>query len=367
MLKIRFLFPAVLFLVPIFSFSQLSFHDYPDLFTTPANYTAFYADVAPVIDGNVDDEIWEKVPWSNLFQDIEGAAKPKPYYETRMKMLWDESHLYIAADIKDPHIWGVLTQRDEIVYYDNDFEIFIDPLNTTHNYFEVEINALNTIFDLFLDKPYRNGGAALFSWDTQGMRHAVKINGTVNNPDDIDAGWTVEISIPFRAVTLGDHVGVPNDETMWRINFSRVQWEVDIVDGKYLKRKDANGKILPENNWVWSPQGVINMHCPERWGYLKFSRGNRENTPVFKLPYSEKQKQYLWLVYYKQQDFKRKNNRYALSWKELNIDSPKVEVDNISNELALFSTGRRFEIVIKDIFNKEISINEEGLITYINK
>ena len=34
-----------------------------------------------------------------------------------------------------------------------------------------------------------------------------------------------------------------------------------------------NGKYVPEFNWVWSPQGVINMHVPERWGYVFFSDG----------------------------------------------------------------------------------------------
>jgi hypothetical protein len=45
----------------------------------------------------------------------------------------------------------------------------------------------------------------------------------------------------------------PKIGTEWRIDFSRVEW---------LKK--------PEENWVWSPQGVINMHVPDRWGYLEF-------------------------------------------------------------------------------------------------
>ena len=36
------------------------------------------------------------------------------------------------------------------------------------------------------------------------------------------------------------------------------------VDGKY-KRIDDN-----EENWVWSPQGKIDMHMPEFWGYVVF-------------------------------------------------------------------------------------------------
>ena len=56
----------------------------------------------------------------------------------------------------------------------------------------------------------------------------------------------------------------------WRINFSRVQWQHDLIDGRYYRKKE-NDKYLPENNWVWSPQGVINMHLPEHWGYIEFA------------------------------------------------------------------------------------------------
>src|SRR5690606_40527589 len=62
--------------------------------------------------------------------------------------------------LEEPHINGKLHKRDEVIYYDNDFEVFIDPKGTTHNYFEIEINALNTVFDLRLPRPYRNGGWA---------------------------------------------------------------------------------------------------------------------------------------------------------------------------------------------------------------
>jgi hypothetical protein len=58
----------------------------------------------------------------------------------------------------------------------------------------------------------------------------------------------------------------PKEGDEWRVNFSRVQWRLDVVDGKY--RKMAGTK---EDNWVWSPQGVINMHVPEKWGVVRFT------------------------------------------------------------------------------------------------
>lgn len=345
------------------SYAQSPFAGYENLFTTPASYVVANTSVVPTIDGDINEEAWQQAAWTDFFLDIEGDVKPKPYYQTRVKMLWDDTYLYIAAELKDPHVWATLTKRDEIVFFDNDFEIFIDPLNTAHNYFEIEVNALNNIFDLFMHKPYRNGGSALFSWDTQGMKHAVKVLGTINNPDDTDIGWTIEMAIPFRALTLGNDINIPKDNDIWRINFSRVQWERDVVDNKYVKRKDSTGKILPENNWVWSPQGVIDMHRPERWGYLLFTKSAEgKELPRFTLPYTEKQRQYLWIIYYKQQDFRHKHHRYAVSLHELGINA-QIDIDGQENFMELLSTKSRFEASIKDQSGKSIHINEEGLIT----
>ena len=44
------------------------------------------------------------------------------------------------------------------------------------------------------------------------------------------------------------------------------QWQPDVVDGHYVKRPKTK-----EDNWVWTPQHVVNMHAPERWGYVQFS------------------------------------------------------------------------------------------------
>jgi hypothetical protein len=346
-------------LVSAIGFAQSAFDDYRNLFTTPQHYVIPYTDVPPVIDGNINDMTWEKAAWTSYFQDIEDNAKSKPYYDTRVKMLWDDSCLYIAAELKDAHVWATLTNRDDIVFYDNDFEIFINPLNTVHNYFEIEVNAFNTIFDLFMSKPYRNGGSALYSWDSQGMRHAVQIRGTINNPDDTDEGWTVELAIPFRALTMGNRVNVPKEGNLWRINFSRVQWKTEVVDGKYVKCEDSERRVLPENNWVWSPQGIIDMHRPERWGFLLFAKSYGDKRPKYELPYIEKQKQYLWFVYYKQQDYRSKQNRFAASLTELGLDG-LINIDGRENKLDLSTTPHRFEIMIKDDSGKVIYVNEEG-------
>jgi hypothetical protein len=117
------------------------------------------------------------------------------------------------------------------------------------------MNAFNTGWDLFLNKPYNENGKPDNSWDILGLKTAVAVQGTLNNPNDTDQGWTLEIAYPLNAFDSRQTVPPPQPGTVWRINFSRVEW------------KPGNPK---EDNWVWSPQGVINMHVPDRWGYLHF-------------------------------------------------------------------------------------------------
>ena len=351
---------ALVLSIPTQGRSQTSFSGLESLFTGPKSYITVFAAVPPDIDGDIKDKAWDKVRWTDLFEDIEGDKQPRPAHNTRVKMLWDKSSLYIAAELKEPHIWGGLKNHDDIIYYDNDFEVFIDPNNNTHNYFEIEVNALNTLLDLFIPKPYRNGGSVLMSWNAPGLISKVKINGTLNNPSDLDSSWTVEMAIPFKALSLGNHVRVPREGELWRVNFSRVQWDTEIKDGIYIKKKDSKGGTLPERNWVWSPQGVVNMHYPERWGYLNFTmKDPGDDQSSFQVPVAEKMKRYLWLVYYRQKEFHRKNRSYASSLSQLGIDT-SVAFENKIIELHMNSTGSQFRATINLNNNKTISIDHDG-------
>ena len=256
--------------------------------TDPRFHDAPRVASAPTIDGDLDDEAWRNVPWTEPFVDIRGKEWPEPTWSTRAKIVWDEDHLYIAAELEEPHLWATLADRDAILYREHDFEVFIDPDGDALNYYELEINALGTEFDLFLPRPYNRKGKANVGWNMAGLRTAVSLDGTLNDPSDEDRGWTVEIAIPWSAlrppeggdvmVTLeaGRHApgAAPRPGDEWRINFSRVQWPVEVVPGGYRRaREPGRGDRHPEHNWVWSPQGEINMHIPEMWGIVRFNEG----------------------------------------------------------------------------------------------
>jgi len=241
--------------------------DIPSSKIVPKTYTCYRACSPITIDGKLNDPSWIRAPRTDLFVDIEGDLKPIPRFGTRAMMVWDDNYFYVAADLEEPDIWGTLTKRDSVICLDNDFEVFLDPDGDTNHYMEFEINALNTAWDLYLPKPYNKGGEANHDWDFIGVKHAVHIDGTVNCSHDVDKGWSVEMAFPWSS--MAEYAGVdcpPRAGHSWRVNFSRVEWDFDRYKDGYL-RKDGP----PCDNWVWSPQGVINMHIPEMWGHVIFS------------------------------------------------------------------------------------------------
>jgi hypothetical protein len=222
------------------------------------------------VDGKLNEHDWKQAVLISDFEDIEGASKPKPAFSTNVKMMWDSQYLYIGAVLEEPHLWGTLKKHDDIIYRDHDFEVFIDPMGDGEQYFEIEINVLGTIMDLFMNKPYKKGGTFDMGWNTTGMLSKIIANGTINDNSDIDSGWTVEMAIPFTAISRNNRIASPSTTNPWRINFSRVQWTLE-PDGKsYRKKLNENKRTISEHNWVWNPTGVIDMHVPVKWGYLYF-------------------------------------------------------------------------------------------------
>ncbi|MBV8390409.1 MAG: hypothetical protein JO080_11465, partial [Mucilaginibacter sp.] len=176
---------------------------------------------------------------------------------------------------------------------------------------------------------------------------------------------TVEMAVPLKALATNARWQPPHEGTIWRINFSRVEWDTKVVNGKYVKLTDAKGNPLPEHNWSWSPQGLIAMHYPERWGYLLFSK-QPVNTVTFNLPYAEEQKKYLWLIYYRQKQWYDKHGVYATTLHDLGIDE-HISINNKENTLRLEATNHQFMAFIKDNQSKAVwAIDRFGFVQQIS-
>lgn len=335
--------------------------DFEALPYAPRQYVCYRPSAPLTIDGKLDEPSWKAAPWTDTFVDIVGDRAPRPRHATRASMLWDDDYFYFAADLEEPHLWGTLTARDAVIFQDNDFEIFLDPDGDTHNYYELEINALATVWDLMLVQPYRDGGPALHAWDIAGLKAAVNLRGTINRPDDRDNGWSVEIAIPWeilneaapgrRRPRSGDH---------WRVNFSRVQWQLDVDNGRYVKRRDgATGKPLPEDNWVWSPQGAVNMHMPERWGLVQFADAAAGTHNVtFEEDPNDRVAWALRRLYYRQRQQLSSSGRYARNLEALNTSS--VTVAGLELKPSLSSTESMYEISAPGFNGSVVHIRQDG-------
>lgn len=334
---------------------------------TPREYVCQRASAPLSIDGSLDEQSWKDAAWTDFFIDIQGdgvpqARLPEPRYATRAKMLWDDDFLYLAAEMEEPHLWATLTERDAVIFYDNDFEVFIDPDGDTHAYYEFEMNALGTVWDLMLLKPYRDGGPAIDSWDIQGLRVGVQLEGTLNDASDQDSGWTVEIAMPWSVLEeAARHPGPPAPGETWRINFSRVQWRLDHTDSGYTKRLDvATGEPLPEDNWVWSPQHAINMHRPEHWGFVQFSdvAAGGDAQPFVADP-DDAVRRALRELYYRQRRLMEEQGAYATRIEELQPGD--VEIPEFRFEPRLERTTVGWVISAPGVSGRTLYIRQDSL------
>jgi len=326
----------------------------------PPTYVCYRASAPVQIDGDLDEDVWIKAPWSENFVDIEGGGRPKPRFRTMVKLLWDDDYLYIGAYLEEPNVWATLTKRDSIIFLDNDFEMFIDP--DTHDYYELEMNALNTVWDLFLVKPYRDGGPAIHAWDIQGLKTAVKVSGTLNNPSDKDKGWFCEVALPWDVLKeAASPKASPKPGDQWRLNFSRVEYRMNAAGGAIAKATDAAGKALPEDNWVWAPTGLINIHYPEMWGYVQFSgkvAGKGRDGFVDKP--EEAPKWALRRIYYAEWAFRAEKGSFSPDLKALGLKDKDLKIKGYAYPPSVQITDSLFEACYKGSDGDVWRIREDG-------
>lgn len=236
-----------------------------------------------VIDGRIDEAVWARAAWSEPFGRIDtGEATP---FDTRVAMLWDDTHLYLAYKVEDPDIRASLTGFNEHVYrQDEDVEFFF---GGDGYYYELGLNALNNTYEirwtwverLVTERRYeelealfktpdvlyyvaregeRMGRHADLSYRLPGLRHAVHIDGSINCPEVKDVGWTVELALPWTGLAeiSGGRPLPPKAGDSFRMTAYRCHHD--------RATRTAKG-------WTWSLQGNNNIHIPERWNEIVFS------------------------------------------------------------------------------------------------
>jgi hypothetical protein len=349
-------FILMLSLLSVQASAQLSDSSLAPLLQQPRSYSAVKTAQNITIDGKDSESAWTKAAWSETFVDIEGKAGQVDPHKTRYKLLWDDNFLYVYVKMQEDHIWAKLKEHDQIIFQDNALEIFMDPDGDTHQYMEFQINAFEAVWDLMLTKPYRNGGQSVSGWDIKGLKKAVLIDGTLNDPSDTDKFWAIELAFPFSALNLSGRKNNVSG-TRWRMNFSRVQHEMEVRNGIYEDKEDATGRPLPPAYYVWTPQGLISLHYPERFGYVAFIDGD---TGLATSAKGDALRLILWKYYYLQQDYKNRNGAYATTMDALKRDFPAVSFLD-EDGLQLSATPLQYTMQLEDITaKKNLRIDHEG-------
>src|SRR5207248_447695 len=144
----------------------------------------------------------------------------------------------------------------------------------------------------------------------------------------------------------------PREGDIWRINFSRVEWQYDVIDGKYCRHEREKS---PEDNWVWSPQGVIDMHRPERWGVVMFTSKDPSQRVEVADP-SFPAREMLMEAYYRQRAFRASHQRWANSIAELGADSTCLTMTKRGDDGFTIST----EFAVPDGTKRRINVREDS-------
>jgi hypothetical protein len=214
---------------------------------------ANYASIPPEIDGNLDDPVWRQAKPVVLKENRSGNYVSDPRLMTRVMTCYNDSTLYIAFNCNDPDIWTSYTQRDEYLWEEEAIEVFIDVDDVPETYVEIEVSPANILFDSYIVDPDNIDVAATSRFGLPGIRTGVTVNGTLNERDDKDDSWTVEIAIPFKDLNTGRTAQV-TAKTKIRINFYR-------LDQNQGKERGA---------YAWSPTGT-RFHKPSVFGRLIFN------------------------------------------------------------------------------------------------
>ena len=209
-------------------------------------YQARRAAKPPVIDGRLDDEVWRSATAVELVRSLDGG---KPSFKTVARLAYDDENLYVAFDCEDPDVWGTLRRRDDPIYTEEVVEIFIDADGDGKTYNEIEVSPNNTVFDAYF--PARRQGMDT-SWDS-GVKSAVLVRGTLNDPSDRDDGWSVEMQIPIARLASVPRVP-PRKGDRWRFNLYRLE---------HVDRKRVEG-------YAFSPPLVGDFHQLSRFAWLAF-------------------------------------------------------------------------------------------------
>jgi len=212
------------------------------------SYTVKRATEKIYVDGNIFEADWDQAEEITPF--VFPWYKEGNKDQSSVRILWDDNYLYFLWRCEDEHISAHRYQRNTATCLDDCAEMFISPnLDESMWYTNYEINCIGTW--LVGAKTDENKG----TWEPEGLLVGRSHVGTINNEEDIDSHWILEIAIPFEHFRQFKGQIPPEDGDMWGLNLDRCGGDVNEQFSQWTASKTPNP----------------NYHRPEDFGRIIFS------------------------------------------------------------------------------------------------
>lgn len=173
------------------------------------------------IDGKLDEDAWGNVEPLEL--EPFGGESP---LGSKVKVVRTDKHLYLGGRLEDGHVWSTKSERDANTWEEEVLELFADVDGDGQNYLELQINPKGTVFDANFKKRLGDGKGSrrdqidrAKKFDLEGLESAVHVEGTLNDDEDEDEFWSVEMKIPLTSLPGIDDASKLGNE--WAVNLYR--------------------------------------------------------------------------------------------------------------------------------------------------
>lgn len=194
-------------------------------------YSATFTSEPIMIDGNLDEAAWQRAEIISAF--MRPATYEPAVSRTEARILWDTNTLYLAFKAYDKDVWGYFEERDDMACREDVLEVFLQPDPLRETYYNFEINAKGTCLDGYHVKPRSGMGRRWTLWDCPELRIATSVEGTLNNWQDEDSCWQLEVAIPFASLpSLGGKA--PSAGDVWAFHLSRYDYSVYLEESPEL-------------------------------------------------------------------------------------------------------------------------------------
>lgn len=202
------------------------------------------------LDGSLGDPVWGFANTTRAFVETRhGGVAP---VQASAKLLWDELYLYVGVEVHDALLRASHTERDDYLWEQDCVELMIDPSGDGKNYFEIQVSPRGVVFDTRYDSRRVPQPFGHTDWDSK-VRLGVSARGDLDD-QEADAGYTVEIAIPWQAFSLDRKpIAPPAIGDEWRANL----YVMDLIEDQ-------------QQAAAWSPLGTGDFHVPRRFGILAF-------------------------------------------------------------------------------------------------